>query len=68
MNGTGHLVEDFAAPTHLCPVDLRKVGILIHGADGASKLLLSLYFHCLVSSVEKEVSSGFWIWIFGAMG
>lgn len=25
MNGTGHLVEDFAAPAHLCGVDLRKL-------------------------------------------
>lgn len=25
MNGTGHLVEDFGAPSHLCPVDLRKM-------------------------------------------
>ena len=25
MNGTGHLVEDFAAPAHLCPVCLRKL-------------------------------------------
>lgn len=25
MNGTGHLVEDFNAPSHLCPVDLRKM-------------------------------------------
>lgn len=25
MNGTGHLVEDFSAPSHLCPVDLRKM-------------------------------------------
>jgi len=25
MRGTGHLVEDFAAPFELCPVDLRKM-------------------------------------------
>jgi len=25
MNGTGHLVEDFAAPSHLCGSDLRKL-------------------------------------------
>lgn len=25
MNGTGHLVEDFAAPSHLCGIDLRKL-------------------------------------------
>jgi archaemetzincin len=25
MRGTGHLVEDFSAPLHLCPVDLRKM-------------------------------------------
>jgi archaemetzincin len=25
MNGTGHLVEDFSAPAHLCGVCLRKV-------------------------------------------
>ena len=25
MNGTGHLVEDFAAPAHLCAVCLRKL-------------------------------------------
>ena len=25
MQGTGHLREDFAAPVHLCPVDLRKL-------------------------------------------
>lgn len=25
MNGTGHLVEDFSAPSHLCPVCLRKL-------------------------------------------
>lgn len=25
MNGTGHLVEDFAVPTHLCGVCLRKL-------------------------------------------
>ena len=25
MKGTGHLVEDFSAPIHLCPVDLRKM-------------------------------------------
>ncbi|CAB9525498.1 Archaemetzincin-2 [Seminavis robusta] len=25
MNGTGHLVEDFLAPFHLCPVCLRKL-------------------------------------------
>lgn len=25
MNGTGHLVEDFGAPSHLCGIDLRKL-------------------------------------------
>jgi predicted Zn-dependent protease len=25
MNGTGHLVEDFSAPAHLCGTDLRKL-------------------------------------------
>ena len=25
MRGTGHLVEDFAAPSHVCEVDLRKL-------------------------------------------
>lgn len=25
MRGTGHLREDFSAPLHLCPVDLRKI-------------------------------------------
>lgn len=25
MNGTGHLVEDFASPAHLCGIDLRKL-------------------------------------------
>jgi archaemetzincin len=25
MRGTGHLVEDFSAPMHLCPIDLRKM-------------------------------------------
>jgi len=25
MNGTGHLIEDYAAPSHLCPVCLRKL-------------------------------------------
>lgn len=25
MNGTGHLVEDFAAPAHACAADLRKM-------------------------------------------
>ena len=25
MNGTGHLVEDFASPSHLCGIDLRKL-------------------------------------------
>jgi hypothetical protein len=27
MKGTGHLVEDFAAPMALCPVDLRKMQV-----------------------------------------
>lgn len=25
MNGSGHLAEDFRQPSHLCPVDLRKL-------------------------------------------
>lgn len=25
MQGSGHLVEDFSQPVHLCPIDLRKV-------------------------------------------
>jgi hypothetical protein len=25
MNGTGHLVEEFASPAHLCGIDLRKM-------------------------------------------
>lgn len=25
MNGSGHLIEDFRQPLHLCPVDLRKL-------------------------------------------
>ena len=29
MNGCGHLLEDFAAPHHLCPVDLEKLNIIL---------------------------------------
>ena len=29
MNGSGHLVEDFRQPMHLCPVDLRKLHTLV---------------------------------------
>jgi len=29
MNGCGHLLEDFAAPAHLCPVDLAKLAAVL---------------------------------------
>ena len=29
MNGSGHLLEDFRQPMHLCPVDLRKLHTLV---------------------------------------
>ena len=29
MNGSGHLLEDFAAPSHLCPVDLAKLDAVL---------------------------------------
>ena len=29
MNGSGHLLEDFAAPAHLCAVDLAKLCVVL---------------------------------------
>lgn len=36
MNGSGHLDEDFRQPSHLCPVDLRKLQLLA-GFDPAAR-------------------------------
>ena len=30
MNGSGHLLEDFAQSMHFCPVDLRKIETILH--------------------------------------
>jgi archaemetzincin len=27
MNGSGHLLEDYAQPIHLCPIDLKKIQV-----------------------------------------
>ena len=33
MNGCGHLLEDFAAPPHLCPVCLGKLKAVLPGCE-----------------------------------
>ena len=52
MNGAGHLLEDFAAPAHLCPVDLSK----LVAALGASCELVPRY-RALLAFCEEHAAS-----------
>ena len=44
MKGTGHLVEDFSAPIHLCPIDLRKMQFRL-GFDVAGRYRALFLFY-----------------------
>jgi hypothetical protein len=54
MNGSGHLVEDFAQPMFLCPIDLRKVHALT-GCDIARRYQGLLEFFTHHGLVEEAV-------------
>ena len=53
MNGSGHLLEDFRQPMHLCPVDLHKLQTLI-GFDILERYKSLLRFYEGVGFIEEE--------------
>jgi hypothetical protein len=52
MNGSGHLEEDFSQPLFLCPVDLRKLFLLV-GFDVVHRYEQMLDF-CTENQFEDE--------------
>ncbi|KAK7481609.1 hypothetical protein BaRGS_00027125 [Batillaria attramentaria] len=53
MNGSGHLMEDFRQPMHLCPVDLRKLHTLV-GFDIRARYKSLLEFYRQHGLEEEE--------------
>lgn len=53
MNGSGHLVEDFRQPHHLCPVDLRKLIVTLE-VDPVERYKELLAFYTKAGFTEQS--------------